>query len=126
VTAAQKPPAGLLKAGIGLWKAVVRDVDEAWELDARDLHVLELAARAADRAAELGDLIDRDGLMIAGSTGQDRLHPAVVEQRMQRQLSAVLVAKVQLEPPAVRTGHLSGRQRADIRRSDLRAIQGGR
>ena len=103
---------------------MLADVHEDWELDARDLHALEQAARAADRAAELDLLIERDGLMVAGSNGQDRLHPAVAEQRMQRQLSALLVSKIALEPPKAKTGHLSGRQRADIRRAELRAVGG--
>jgi hypothetical protein len=34
---------------------------------------------------------------------------------MQRQLLAVLSSKVQLEPPAARTGHLSARQRNRLR-----------
>jgi hypothetical protein len=120
VSKLQKPPAGLQKAGVSLWKAVLADVDEACELDAREAHALEQAARAADRAEELEALIVRDGLMVPGSAGQERLHPAVSEQRMQRALSASLVSRIELDPPAARTGHLSGRQRANIRRGELR------
>jgi len=113
---APKPPAGLLKAGgAGLWEAVLADVHPEWELDAKALHTLELAARAADRAAEMDDLIARDGLMVPGSVGQERLHPAVAEQRMQRQLSAILVSKIALAPPDVKTRHLSGKQRQNLR-----------
>jgi hypothetical protein len=115
VSAAQKPPVGLLKAGVTLWKAVLADVHEEWELDAKDLHTLELAARAADRAEELEDLIDRDGLMVPGAPGQQRLNPAISEQRMQRALSCLLVTRIALEPPAVKTGHLNGRQRQQLR-----------
>jgi hypothetical protein len=124
VSAVQKPPAGLQGHGSALWKAVIADVHEEWELDSKDLHSLEQAARAADRAQELEELIERDGLMIAGSTGQERLHPAISEQRMLRQLSAVLVSKIALEAPEPQTGHLSSRRRADIRRAELRAIRG--
>jgi hypothetical protein len=124
VSAVQKPPAGLQKTGISLWKAVLADVHEDWELDSKDFHALEQAARAADRAQELEELIDRDGLMIAGSTGQDRLHPAISEQRMLRQLSALLVSRIALEAPEPQTGHLSSRRRTDIRRAELRAIRG--
>jgi P27 family predicted phage terminase small subunit len=118
VSNAQKPPkapAGLRKAGAALWARVLADVHADWELDSSDLHGLEQAARAVDRAQELGEVIDRDGLMIAGSTGQERLHPAVAEQRMQRQLSAHLVSKIALAPPDAKTGHLSGKQRQKLR-----------
>lgn len=115
MSAAEKPPAGLLKAGGSLWKRVLADVHPDWELDSKDLHTLELAARAADRASEMDDLIARDGLMVPGSVGQERLHPAVAEQRMQRQLSAILVGKIALAPPDVKTRHLSGKQRQNLR-----------
>lgn len=124
VSAAPKPPPGLQKAGTSVWKTILRDVQEDWELDAKDLHSLEQAARAADRAQELEELIERDGLMIAGSTGQERLHPAIAEQRMLRQLSALLVSRIALEAPEPMTGHLSSRRRTDIRRAELRAVRG--
>jgi hypothetical protein len=115
VSALQKPPAGLQGHGSALWKAVIADVHEEWQLDAKDLHTLELAARAADRAEELQALIDRDGLTVPAAPCQEKLNPAISEQRMQRQLSALLVTRIALAPPEAKTGHLNGRQRQKLR-----------
>jgi hypothetical protein len=114
MNAAEKPPAGLQRAGTALWKALIADVHEEWQLDAKDLHTLDLAARAADRAEELQAVIDRDGLMVRAGL-QERLNPAISEQRMQRQLSALLVTRIALAPPDAKTGHLSGKQRQKLR-----------
>ena len=111
-----KPPSGLGTSGRALWRRVCGDVADGWELDARDLAILESAARAADRVFELDQLVRTDGLMIRGSTGQERLHPAVGEARMQRQLCAMQLGRVELAPPKARTGHLNVRQRAELRR----------
>jgi hypothetical protein len=80
-----------------------------WKLNARDFATLESAARAADRLVALEAVVARDGLTTVGSTGQRRLHPAVGEIRLQRQLLAGLLAKVAIEPPPERTGRLSAR-----------------
>ena len=124
VKASLKPPSGLGPAGRSLWRRVVADVPADVELDARDLIFLEQAGRASDRVSELEELIARDGLMIAGSKGQDRLHPAVAEARMQRQLVAVLLSKIELDVPGVKTGSLNVRQRADLRRVAMRQQAG--
>ena len=49
--------------------------------DHRELEILDRAAALADTIAALEAVVARDGLMITGSTGQLRLHPAVVEWR---------------------------------------------
>jgi hypothetical protein len=106
-----------------LWLSLVEDLAPGWRLDARDLAWLESAGRATDRVADLEDAITADGLMVLGSKGQPVLHPAVSEARMTRQLVASLVDKVAIGPPMPKTGHLSGRQRDQLR--DARRARGG-
>ena len=114
-----KAPKGLGTAGRRLWRDVLADVAEGWQLDARDLALLEAACRAADRAVALDEAIENDGLMVAGSQGQRVLHPAVGEARLQRQLVAVLLGKVELAPP--------GKARlSDARRDQLQAARQAR
>ncbi len=115
VSSAPKTPEGLDRAGAELWDAIVGDVAVGWTLDARDLALLEAAARAADHAAELETAVDRDGLMIAGSKGQQRLHPAVAEARAQRQLMTTLIARVEIAPEG--QAGLSDRQRDQLSRA---------
>lgn len=98
-----KPPGGLHAAGLALWREIVADVQVGWELDCRDLTHLTLACRAADRAAELDQLVVEQGLTVTGSTGQEKLHPAISECRLQRQQVALLLDRVELSPPNVRT-----------------------
>jgi P27 family predicted phage terminase small subunit len=117
VRASPKPPRGLGAPGRALWRRIVADVEEGWRLDERDLALLSAAASAADRVSELEALVERDGLMIRGSKGQDRLHPAVSEARMQRALVSAMLVKVDLKAPDPRTGALSGRQRDHLRRA---------
>lgn len=50
----------------------------------------------ADRIEELDRLVERDGLMVAGSKGQSRLHPAVQEARMARAELSRLLDRLQL------------------------------
>lgn len=109
-----KPPDGLGPPGRALWRKVSADVADGWRLDARDEHLLRGACRAADVIAALERAVKRDGEVVKGSKGQTRLHPALTEARMQRDLQAKLLAKVELEPPAQKTGHLSGRQRDQL------------
>jgi hypothetical protein len=108
-----KPPSGLGPSGRALHCRVLADVAVGWELDGRDLHNLDAACRAVDRVTELEQVIARDGLLSDG-----KLHPAVVEARLQTQLAVMLLGKVETVPPAARTGHLNGRQRAQLRRAE--------
>lgn len=131
MSVAPTTPKGLGADGRALWRRVIAGVaaDPHWELDARDLHLLEQAVRAADRATELEQIIATDGLMVTGSTGQSRLHPAVSEARMTRQLVAILLSKVDLHAPEEQTRALNGRQRNELkRRRDQRrlVVAGGR
>jgi P27 family predicted phage terminase small subunit len=119
VSATLKAPKGLGTAGRALWRRIVGDVAGGWELDARDLALLEAACRAQDRATELDAAVEHDGLMVAGSKGQEVLHPAVAEARLQRQLAAGLLAKVEMAEP-------TRRRLSDAQRNQLQAARQSR
>ena len=89
---------------------------EGWELDARDRSNLASACEVTDRINELEALVRSEGLVVRGSKGQDRLNPAISEIRLQRQAVAMLLGRVEVAPPAAKTGHLNSRQRAELRR----------
>lgn len=72
------------EAGAELWRAFMADLPEGWELDQRELSLVEMACRQADDLALLEEAIDRDGAMAIGSTKQIVVHPAVQEARQAR------------------------------------------
>jgi P27 family predicted phage terminase small subunit len=114
VSSSPRAPKGLADPGRTLWRRVVGDVAEGWQLDARDLALLEAACRLADMASELEQVVESDGVTAWGSTGQVVVHPALVELRQHRAAIAALLAKVELAPPQPRTGHLNRRQRGRL------------
>ena len=71
-----RPPATLGEAGRALWRAVV----DGYELDAGELHLLELACQARDDAAKARESVSRDGVVVVGRYGV-RQHPAVLIAR---------------------------------------------
>jgi phage terminase small subunit len=76
--------------GKELWRHIVDDVDEAVELDQRDLAILAAACDQADSIRELQLAVKRDGRVIQGRHGP-RCHPAVSEIRQgQAALSRLL------------------------------------
>jgi phage terminase small subunit len=93
---APKPPSGLGESGRVLWRSVIADVPADWELDARDLAVLEAACRQADDVAALEAAVARDGVVGVGAAGQPRLNAAVAETRQARLALARLVGQIDL------------------------------
>lgn len=71
-----KPPASLRDPGRALWRSVL----DGFELDAGELHLLELACQARDDAARAREDVARDGVTVAGRYGV-RQHPAVLIAR---------------------------------------------
>ncbi len=92
-------PDGLKAPGERLWDQVLDGLPDGWELDERELAVLELAARQADVLADLEEVVERDGPMATGSTGQDVVNPAVVEARQARLAIDRLLGKISLPVP---------------------------
>lgn len=81
--AAPKPPKApgrLAAPGRSLWRRITGD----YELDARELVVLEAACRQADDIFRLEKLLDDQGMTVIGSQGQARLNPAFTELRQGR------------------------------------------
>jgi P27 family predicted phage terminase small subunit len=109
------PPDHLRDAGRALWRQIQDDLDDSLELDAREEAILERACRMADLADGLAADLRERGRWIEGSTGRQRLNPAVTELRQAENAVASLLSKVQLGTPRPRTGHLSGRERNKLR-----------
>lgn len=93
---APKPPRGLGASGRALWRTVIADVPGDWELEARDLAVLEAACRQADDVADLEAAVGRDGVIVEGAAGQRRLNGAVTELRQARLALGRLLGQVDL------------------------------
>lgn len=85
-------PTGLSPSGRRLW----REIAGRYELRADEREILHQAARTADLVAELSVQVERDGVMVEGSRGQPRVHPALIELQKGRHLLASLLAKLDL------------------------------
>jgi phage terminase small subunit len=126
-----KPPDRVGKPGRELWAAVVDDVPDDCDLDARELALLGQACRAADHLAALEAVVARDGVTALGSKRQPVVHPAVAEARQQRLAILRLLGALGLEErPAVSAASspssLRARRAADARWGTVRALREGR
>lgn len=92
------PPADLAERGKKFWRSVWKDYD----LNVDEIEVLAEACRTLDECDRLRERVDADGDMVAGSTGQLRLHPALVELRLARAGLGKLLAQLGL--PDLETG----------------------
>jgi len=90
--AADRPPKGLGPAGRDLW----RKVQASFEFDAHEIPGLLLAARQLDDVARLEELLEADGLVSTGSTGQPRLSQVVAELRQSRLAASKLLDAIGL------------------------------
>jgi hypothetical protein len=114
------PPTTLREPGEALWAAVLGDLDDGWELDARELHLLQRACRCADELEALERAVDRDGETISGSRGQTVVHPALSEARQLRLVQLRLLSSIEIADPgaAARSGtpaQQRGRRAAESR-----------
>lgn len=87
-------PAGLDRAGRGLWRSVHEVFDFSDE--PHKVHILKQACRVADIVAELDVAADAAPLTVKGSMGQPVISPFIAEARVQRALLAQLVARLGL------------------------------
>jgi phage terminase small subunit len=92
-------PDGLGDAGRDLWGSIVSDLPENWELDHRELHLLEEACLVADQVTALDAAVERDGHTVSGSRGQPTAHPALAESRQLRALQLRLLGSLELSDP---------------------------
>jgi uncharacterized protein with von Willebrand factor type A (vWA) domain len=88
----RRAPDGLQKAGKRVWSGILAEFD----LDERELLVLEQAARQADSVAALEAEIEASGLVNPGSKGQMRLSPTVTELRQARLAVSKLLSDLAL------------------------------
>jgi P27 family predicted phage terminase small subunit len=95
-----RAPAGLGSAGRSLWRSILGDLAAGWELDARELYVLERACRCADDMAALEAAVKRDGETVTGSRGQVVVHPALAEVRQLRLLQLRLLGALEMTDPS--------------------------
>lgn len=72
---------------------------EEYELTEAEAELLEEVARTLSEIDGLRAALDRDGLTVAGSTGQQRVHPAVNEVRQHRMALARLLKAIDLPVP---------------------------
>jgi P27 family predicted phage terminase small subunit len=96
-------PKGLGSAGKVLWKAILSDLREGWELDRRELHFLERACRVEDEMRQLEKVVDQEGPTTRGSTGQLVVHPGVLESRQLKVAQLRLLSALELEDPDERS-----------------------
>lgn len=93
------PPKALGKDGRRLWRAIVAALDVDWQLDRRELHLLERAAKIEDRLAELDAALDAEGPLARGSKGQPVAHPALQESRQLALAQRRLLRDLELADP---------------------------
>lgn len=93
--AAQKapaPPKGTGPSGRALW----RDVLGKYELERHEEVLLREAVRSVDQLDKLHAIVERDGLLVDGPNGAQRMHPAAVEARQLRIALARVIAALRL------------------------------
>jgi phage terminase small subunit len=98
-SSSRRPPAGLKVAGKALWKAILEDVADGYELDRRELELLAHACSTVDTIAALEATVGKEGLTVPGSRGQTTTHPALSEVRAQRVVLARLLRAIELPEP---------------------------
>ena len=95
MSTADRGPRGLKARGRRFWKAVTA----GYELNVDELELLVEVCRCLDDCEALAATVERDGLTVAGSAGQTRVHPAVGELRACRALVGKLLAQLGLPGP---------------------------
>ncbi len=109
------PPEGLQARGLRFWQSAM----DAFDLEADERELLVEIARELDTAEELAAVLVRDGLIVEGSVGQPRVHPAAGELRASRLAIGRLLAQLGLpdanddsmDSPVQARGRLAARAR---------------
>lgn len=84
-------PTGLKGPGAAFW----RSITDSFDLEGHENALLIEACRTIDALAELDAAVSRDGSVLDGEHGP-RVHPAVVEGRLQRVALARLLDALKL------------------------------
>lgn len=90
--AAPSPPAGLSPRAESFWRKSSAD----FELTDGEAELLTEAAYLLTEIDGLRDALVRDGLTVAGASGQPRVHPALNEVRQHRMALARLLKQIDL------------------------------
>lgn len=92
--AASRPaaPRDLSRRGADFWRQTVKD----FELSDVELLLLRECCRLLDECETLREAVTNDGVTVAGSTGQLRVHPALGELRQHRLALGRLLAQMAL------------------------------
>jgi hypothetical protein len=85
-------PGSLKKRGRALWRTLF----SGFEFDPEEKDMVHELCRTLDTIDALSDVIESDGTMIQGSTGQLVLHPAVAERRQQQAAFARMLQMLNL------------------------------
>lgn len=85
-------PQGLGPRGAAFWT----DVTGTWEVDRDERELLAEACRSLDQLDALQAALDSDGVMVTGSTGQLRVHPAIAQINATRATLGRLLAQIGL------------------------------
>ncbi len=86
------PPAGLAVAGRRLWRSVLSD----FVLAEHEVTLLRQAASVADLCDVLAAVVAADGVMVTSRLDEARIHPALIELRLQRITLARLVVALRV------------------------------
>lgn len=82
-----KAPRGTGPAGKTIWASIA----DTFDLDLHEVELLRQIATVADRIESLDRAVTRDGILLA-----DKVHPALIESRLQRVTLARLVGALRL------------------------------
>ncbi|MDT0353734.1 hypothetical protein [Pseudonocardia charpentierae] len=86
-------PPGLGKRGRAFWDKITGEYAPSPD----EAEILTEVCRLLDQCDHLAAVVHRDGLMVEGSVGQQRLHPALPELRGCRIALGRLMAQLQLD-----------------------------
>ncbi len=118
------PPAGLAAPGRRLWRAVVTD----YVVAEHELVLLRQACRSADVCDELAGVVAKEGPLVTSRLGEQKVHAALVELRLQRITLARLIVSLRVplgdQEEAVKPSPDVGAA-ARLQRRGLRGVYGG-
>ncbi len=101
-------PRDLSTAGRTLWRSTVK----VYELRPDELPLLAEMCRALDRLAAIREALAGAPLIVPGSTGQDRAHPLLAEERAGQLVFAKLQAQLGLPDEEGQVGSTPAYRRA--------------
>lgn len=115
------PPDDLGDAGRALWERVHDGLGEELQFDVLELECLHGACKVADRLAEIRASLEDRGLWVSSPKGEIPNPLIAREDALQKTLSGLL-AKLSLEAPTPKTGHLNRAQRNRLRDANARGL----